>query len=793
MEQHFNSLEDIIKYLYQCEKDICRGKKDNIRIKIKSALKQLDRVYNESKEDSKGKKMFVLIQILKYYLITIEEYKLAYELYREALDEQYNSYLKKNDELDEYFLFATEVELMCAIKMGHISKELKAMSLTIDLDSMYVPQEYEFENLKFYFGKEHIESYGYFIKLLIENDKLPEDKIINKLLSYLNICLQNFYDYTELSYHFILEDIKQAIKKNSYSNFCYNIINFCSSLFVFFSKEDLQIQIKVKEDLGEDISELKKEFETHNNIYNYYDKDTLNAFFKTFIDSVNDDIIELYSDNIYKILNVYCEKLQEYTNRDILKELIELKKVVLPNYKKNLIDKYICEYSEWAIDELLKIKKYKEIIELYSNISDDYLGKKHLLNQYYFQIAYSFSEIGDGESSKKIYQYALDIGKSSSAIYNNLGVIYSNEGDMQRALKFFRKAYELDSQDEISKKNKENTENLIKEKKKKEHELKNIYFKKLHRYHKSILFTIYKYSDKVDDERLNEIINQDKYALRKNVRDLLQYDMLQQTSEGIYIINPVVEKWIDEYINPTLERHIVKVDNSKLYRSIFYHESEINLYKVLIELFPQHFIFPNMSLKTIFDIDKLRELIEPNVLSYLFKAHVDFVIINTATYFPILAFEKDSEYNDKEPSKTNNQYKNQIFKTGGIPLIRLNYNSGIDYEVLKQEVKDVTKNLILNIENSDSNSEFDLLKEIDKKKFGITNTTVDLKIIQKEWDNIVGSGIAIKSKIIDVENRNLIIEISNDLKSIIEISKENINKKLMLKCTYIDDVIYKWY
>jgi hypothetical protein len=38
--------------------------------------------------------------------------------------------------------------------------------------------------------------------------------------------------------------------------------------------------------------------------------------------------------------------------------------------------------------------------------------------------------------------------------------------------------------------------------------------------------------------------------------------------------------------DPQMEREIVKVDNPKLFKPIFYHESEIILYRVLIELFP---------------------------------------------------------------------------------------------------------------------------------------------------------------------------------------------------------------
>ncbi len=40
-------------------------------------------------------------------------------------------------------------------------------------------------------------------------------------------------------------------------------------------------------------------------------------------------------------------------------------------------------------------------------------------------------------------------------------------------------------------------------------------------------------------------------------------------------------------------------------------------------------------------------------MSYLFKAHVDFAIINTATCFPIICFEKDSDYNESKRAEQN--------------------------------------------------------------------------------------------------------------------------------------------
>ena len=57
-----------------------------------------------------------------------------------------------------------------------------------------------------------------------------------------------------------------------------------------------------------------------------------------------------------------------------------------------------------------------------------------------------------------------------------------------------------------------------------------------------------------------------------------------------------------------MEREIVRASSNCFYRPIFYHESEIRLYQALIELFPQQLVFPNMDLKTVIDVEKVKTI-----------------------------------------------------------------------------------------------------------------------------------------------------------------------------------------
>lgn len=785
MEKEFTTVRDMIVYIHEA-----KDKGERIK-KTLNVFKQIDKVYENSKEIDKNQKLFTLIIVTKYHLISIGKHKESYELYREWLDKTYVNYLRENKVLDELFLFATEVELVCAMEIGTISNELKSMTMLIDMDSFVEPIEHNIEGFLFYLDNRPVVAYESFLIYLI-NNKYKKSEILNKLFPYINLLYTNIRCSSNIVYYNCIDRLQPIIKKHKFPSICNNIVDFYKVLLIFACKESLQEDIAIN--IGprgdtEKLKELKDTYEKIENMNIACSEDTLHEIFKKTLKSTSKNHTGSYDKHIYTLIDNYFNICTDYTEKDITNILLKL---TPSDYDENIFNYCIAGYLTYYTEDLFSLNKYDDITKLYNLISNKYHGKQEIVDKFYFELAHSFSKIGDKEKAKELYQTSVDKGIQSSAVYNNLGVIYSNEGNKEKALFYYTRAHELDPDDDTSKQNMENTKKTINDAKKKEQQLKNTYFKKLQKYHRSILFTIHKYSDEVTNDILQEIINQDKYSLRRNIDYLVSNGMLQLNNKGVYKINPLIEKLVDEYVNPKLERQIVKVDNTKIYRPIFYHESEINLYRVLIELFPQHFVFPNISLKTIFDVDKLKELLDSDIISYLFMAHVDFAIINTSTYFPVLAFEKDSDFNDREPSKSNNKYKNLIFKTGGIPLIRLRYNSGMDYEQLKLEVKDATKNLILETQSEDSNCNLNLLKEIDKRKFGITNLSVDLNLIQKEWDNIVGPGISVKSKIIDVEDRFLLVEISKDLKSIIEISSEGIMKKMLEKFSFINNIKYIW-
>ncbi|MCC8438544.1 DciA family protein [Brevibacillus sp. M2.1A] len=495
-------------------------------------------------------------------------------------------------------------------------------------------------------------------------------------------------------------------------------------------------------------------------------------------------------------------EIEEKLQRDVISEFEDLylsadnqtMKNILPNYALKVLDASDTRIKEKLIDFL--VERFED---LYEDKQYQIISRMHQIGvipmgDYFFETAYSLSHSGYRKEAKEIYEQAIIDGNESVAVYNNLGVYYREvENNLEKAVVLYQKALKLDPEDKTVINNLKSIEKAIKEEKEKPKRVTENYFKKTKTWHKQILFSIYRIGEQeVSIEMLSGLTKQSPTTLKKNLDYLASIELISFNGTRI-IMDPTVEKLVGDYINPKLEREILKIDKTKYFRPIFYHESEISLYRALIELFPQHFIFPNMSLKTIFDIEKLKDIIDGDHINYLFMAHVDFVIINTTTYLPVLAFEKDSDYNDTKLATENTKKKNLIFTTGGIPLIRLRFNSAMDLERLKSEVRMATKELLSQIQGDSHLYEVNLFEELDVKKFGISITPVDIEEVKSEWEKIVGKMVAGQSKIAEIDGDVLQVQIATELVSVIELGRDNIRDKISQKFPSLRDINYLWY
>jgi len=647
-------------------------------------------------------------------------------------------------ELDDVFIFPIRSYALFDEEEIHKYLHYEGKSHTIEYD---LPIEYDV-----------VELYVNVIRLLAQKS------IDQNLVEHVLCCVKLIYDNVSYfsseehgRFYLFIEKLRVITDK---------IPNELFDLFRFF----IDAHIKDPEDPHGSIKMKKAEMREFNKSFN--------VLFDWCITSGNYVPLKTIWKDVY-----YIEEANFEVTMNALKKLLELDSRIVVH----LIDREII--TNFAIDSLFKKREYKVIVDLFQK---GFLQKPE---HYYFQIAYSFSELKNYTAAKRIYFSIIESGKESNAVCNNLGVIYSNiEKDNEEALKWFKKAVELDSNDQKAMKNVAITERQLEEKQEKPKKLTESYFKATNRYHKSLLFTIYKMNaQSLSIEQLSTATKQKVPYVEKNLAELINMGMLSQQN-GRFFIDPVIEKLVEDYVDAKLERQIIQVDQTNMSRPMFFHESEITLYRVLLDLFPQHFVFPNISLKTIVDVDKMRNAISSEHMSYLFMAHVDFAIISTSSYMPVLAIEKDSVYHDNNTSNKKDEMKNSIFKLSGIPLIRVRCNKAMTADKLKQEIRTATKELIVTLQK-DVSEDHKLFSEIDVRNFGVSiHSTIDLDQLHDTWSKVVGEGISKKSKVIDLQNANeLHVSISGELETIINFSKDQILTKIQEEIPQIAHLVIAYY
>lgn len=126
-------------------------------------------------------------------------------------------------------------------------------------------------------------------------------------------------------------------------------------------------------------------------------------------------------------------------------------------------DRFVSGVFDHIIDYLFNSsfkEKYEKIYALANALGNYYLEKSEKL----FEIAYSYAEIDNtSKKAERLYLLILNAQHESCAVSNNLGVIYENRNELQKAKEYFVKAYELDSSNEKYSKNLQRVSLAIKE------------------------------------------------------------------------------------------------------------------------------------------------------------------------------------------------------------------------------------------------------------------------------------------------------------------------------------------
>jgi Protein of unknown function (DUF2726) len=411
-----------------------------------------------------------------------------------------------------------------------------------------------------------------------------------------------------------------------------------------------------------------------------------------------------------------------------------------------------------------------------------------------FPLAYIYHETNRSEEAIELYEKLYNKEPNNTSVINNLSILYSSYlKDYDAALALLEKGRTIDPYHENININIKSVKERIEKEKKRPQLMKERYYKKINKLQRSLLFAAYKLSgeEAVTDERLQAVTKlNDHRFFKQNIKVLIDLELISYDHSDGYELDKTVYEMVENYINPKIEREVVRASSNTYYRPIFFHDSEIRLYQALIELFPQQLVFPNMDLKAIIEVDKIKQHLDPDVLDYMFKAHVDFAIINNTTYLPILCIEKDSEFQDKGQAAENAAKKNLIFNTSGLPLIRVRFNSAMDPERLREEIKQATKEFLLLVQNEDDKN--GILKEFDLKRFGIYTELPDDEELYEAWKEIVGVMLYDQTSRIELNRKDsiLTITLSSSVEQVIDYGKESIKAKLYYKFPALNSVVF---
>ena len=104
---------------------------------------------------------------------------------------------------------------------------------------------------------------------------------------------------------------------------------------------------------------------------------------------------------------------------------------------------------------------------------------------------------------------------------------------------------------------------------------------------------------------------------------------------------------------------------------MFNSQREFTIYQMLVQLCPNHLVFPNCSLQSVMSYERMKELVSEDDFGYYLRASVDIVVVSSTTYLPMLAIEVDSVWHDTERQQRNDDKKDRLFASAGIPFMRL--------------------------------------------------------------------------------------------------------------------------
>ncbi|KQP11903.1 hypothetical protein ASF43_23410 [Pseudorhodoferax sp. Leaf267] len=157
---------------------------------------------------------------------------------------------------------------------------------------------------------------------------------------------------------------------------------------------------------------------------------------------------------------------------------------------------------------------------------------------------------------------------------------------------------------------------------------------------------------------------------QRHYSKLVELGMLLVTDHS-FRINPHIAPLLERESQHAVVGRIVRAQGTSAIKQVFNSQREFTIYQVLVQLCPNHLVFPNCSLQSLMAYERMKELVNDDDFGYYLRASVDIVVVSSTTYLPMLAIEVDSVWHDTERQQKNDEKKDRLFAAAGVPFMRL--------------------------------------------------------------------------------------------------------------------------
>ncbi len=343
-----------------------------------------------------------------------------------------------------------------------------------------------------------------------------------------------------------------------------------------------------------------------------------------------------------------------------------------------------------------------------------------------FDYAFALNRTDRAIEAAEAYTKLVQQQPNNTSALHNLSLIRSDLGEFREAAALSAKTLELVPDDEQFAKNASRCQQLLDEQLGKEQRVDDFLrtapqrWPQLDYYKRQLLSALTVITGFDDWEHLARLSGVGEQYLKGHWRKLVDLGMIVETDVDQWRVNEHITDLIKQERSHAVVTKIIHAEPEIAYKPIFNSKQEYTFYNVLLGLFPNLLVLPNMGLQAVFQYSRMKQILESDDFGYYLRAQVDCCITSTSNYLPVIAFEFDSRFHDEPDQQVRDDRKNRIFKQGGVPLLRIRPHGNPTPETIRTEIIRAVRSLGEQVRMTDANSghAVNIQLEVDFEHFG---------------------------------------------------------------------------